>query len=86
MLKVPYRNNFRFCTGENIGSGGMKKKRLRGGCKMGCVPAGRCARLQRMHGGFLARRRCELHCKQKILFSAFASLLEFSEFVCSYLQ
>lgn len=53
---------------------------------MGCVPAGRCARLQRMQGGFLARRRCELHCKQKILFSAFASLLEFSEFVCSYLQ
>lgn len=26
MLKVPDRNNFRFCTGENIGNGGMKKK------------------------------------------------------------
>lgn len=51
---------------------------------MVCVPAGMRARLQRMQGDFLAWLRCELWCKQKILFLAFASLLEFSQFVRSY--
>lgn len=69
MLKVPDRNNFRFCTGENIGSGGMKKNAWEeavkwGVCLLGGVPGCRECRGVFWHGAGVSYTANRKSCSQ----------------------